>query len=171
MEAMTAALTSTWESQRRWSQIADAAGDRLDRWRWVNLTLLGIGALAGALAAQEHWLGNGWRSGFAIVGAAALAIAGVLQRAFLTPGQVKRHTTTRAASEALKAEVYRYLIGVPPYDGADADAKLASAANRVDDEAAEYLAAKSLVVPDGKPLPTVASLDDYVRDRAVGQRD
>jgi hypothetical protein len=168
---MSAALTSTWESQRRWSQVANAAGDRLDSWRWRNLGLLGVGALMGALAAQEHWLGNGWRSGYAIVGAVALAIAGVLQRAFLGPGQVKRQTTARAASEALKAEVYRYLVGVPPYDDAGADTKLARAADRVDDAAAEYLVAKHTVALDDEPAPAIADIDDYVRERAVAQRD
>ncbi len=168
---MSAALTAAWRAQGCWSQVANAAGASIDRWRWRNLALLGVGALMGALAAQDHWIAATIRSVLAIIGAAVLALAGVLQRAFLGPDQVKRHTATRAASEALKAEIYRYLTGVPPYDGDAADTVLARAVDRVDDDAAEFLAVKSSVTVEDRPMPAVAGIEDYVRDRAVAQRD
>ena len=171
MAVMSAALTAAWHAQGCWSQVANTAGERIHRWRWRNLALLGVGALMGALAAQDHWIAAAIRSVLAIIGAAVLALAGVLQRAYLGPEQVRRHTATRAASEVLKAEIYRYLVGVPPYDGDAADAALVHAANRVDDDAAEFLAAKSSVTVEDRPLPVVSGIRDYVRDRAAAQRD
>jgi hypothetical protein len=171
MTTVTAALTSTWQSQRLWSEVASRAGSHIDRWRRRNLMLLGIGSLMGALAAQEHWIGAEIRSGCAIVGAAVLALAGVFQSAFLGPDQVRLRTVARMASEALKAQVYRYLTGVPPYGGEDADSILISAATRVDDEAADYLAAKASATADDKAPPKVANIDEYIRERAVQQHD
>ncbi|RZT18360.1 uncharacterized protein DUF4231 [Mycobacterium sp. BK558] len=124
-----------------------------------------------ALAAQEHWIDMLLRSVFAVIGAAILALAGVLQRAFLGSDQVKKHTTARAASESLKAEIYRYMVGVPPYENDSADAHLALACDRINDQAGEFLPATLGVTVRDTPLPPVTDIDDYVRERAVAQRD
>src|SRR3954463_8430639 len=107
-------LDLVWRSHRQWSLAADAARARLDRWRLWNLLLLVLGALAGAVAAQT-WLAKGAAMGCAIVAAGVLAVAGFIQTNALNADQAARWTRARAASEALKAETYRFLIRVAPY--------------------------------------------------------
>ena len=108
-------LDLVWRRHRQWSLLADEARSRLDRWRLSSLLLLVAGALAGAMAAQT-WLAPAGSTAFAITAAVALAVAGFIQANLLGPEQTVSWTGSRAASEALKAEVFRYLTRVPPYD-------------------------------------------------------
>jgi Protein of unknown function (DUF4231) len=107
-------LNLVWRRHRQWSVAADVARKRLDRWRLWNLVLLVLGALMGALAAQT-WLAAGVATGSAAVAAVCLGLAGLLQAHALTTDESARWTHARAASEALKAETYRYLMRVAPY--------------------------------------------------------
>ena len=84
-----------------------------------------MGALAGALAAQT-WLSSSFISAAAAVSAALLALAAWVQSTALTSDQTERWTGARAASEALKAETYRYLTRVQPYNGADRSDRLSA---------------------------------------------
>lgn len=168
---MSATLMRVWESQRQWSLIADRSGDHLDRWRRTVLVLLGVGAVLGTLAAQQTWISAGLRSGFAIASATALAVAAFTQQRLLGPVWTARHTTSRIASEALKAEVFRYLVRIAPYGGADRDAVLSDAARQVDEQADSILAEKVSTAADSRPLPAVGDIDSYERVRAIGQRD
>src|SRR5688572_27692851 len=101
-------LDLVWRSHRQWSLVANATRARLDRFRLWNLLLLVLGALAGAMAAQT-WLMPSAATGFAIVATIALTVAWFIQANALNSDQMTRWTRARAASEALKAEVYRYL--------------------------------------------------------------
>jgi len=106
-------LNLVWRYHRQWSQAAGIAHKTLDRWRQTNLTLLVLGAIAGAVAAQT-WLNSAGTAAFAAASAVFLASAGLIQRRALTSDDTARWAGARAASEALKAETYRYLIKVKP---------------------------------------------------------
>src|SRR4051794_3858238 len=164
-----AALELVWRRHRQWSVAADAARARLDQWRLWNLLLLVLGALAGALAAQT-WLTSAVARAFALLAAVALALAGWLQANALNDKHTLRWTQARAASEALKAEVYRYLIGVAPYSGADRaqilQAQLAVVQARVPQQ---LLVEQQLAPSEDRPLPSVQTFDDYVTERAQNQ--
>ena len=116
-------LREVWRKHRQWSDAADAAQQSLNRWRLSNLALLVLGALAATFAAQT-WLASSAVATLAAVSAAVLAAAGFVQGSMLTSDNTSRWTGARAASEALKAETYRYLAGVKPYAGADRDEHL-----------------------------------------------
>jgi diadenosine tetraphosphatase ApaH/serine/threonine PP2A family protein phosphatase len=162
-------LELVWRRHRQWSVSAGAARARLDRWRLWNLGLLVLGAVAGAFAAQT-WLASGAVRGFAILAAVALAVAGWLQANALNDKHTLRWTQARAASEALKAEVYRYRIRVVPYSGADRaqvlQAQLGVVQGRVPQE---LLVDQQLAPSDDRPLPEVRTFDDYVTKRAQEQ--
>jgi len=162
-------LMLVWRSQRQWSLAADNARASLDRFRRWNLALLIIGALAGAFAAQT-WLNAGVATVFAGVAAVALAIAGVIQANGLNANQTTRWTQARAASETLKAEIYRYLAGVAPYAGDDRaktlSAQLAAVQTRVP---ASLLVAQQTKSDDTKSPPQIHGFQDYVTARAEQQ--
>jgi hypothetical protein len=163
-------LELAWRRHRQWSLAARAARARLDRWRRSNLALLVLGALAGAVAAQPE-LPTGVATAFAVVAAVVLAVAGLIQTTALTKDQTSRWTKARAASEALKAEVHRYLVGVAPYDGADRGDVLESRRVEVQRRTADLLVDQQSTESDARSLPAVRDIGAYVRDRAQKQAD
>ena len=164
-------LELVWRRHRQWSLAADAARARLDQRRLWNLLLLVLGALAGAFAAQT-WLASGAVTAFAIVAAIALALAGWLQANELNGDHTLRWTQARAASEALKAEVYRYLIRVAPYSGTDRSQVLRAKLDVVQDRVPPELLVDQQTVPvDDRRLPKVRTFGDYLAVRAQNQME
>ena len=162
-------LDLVWRRQRQWSLAANAARARLDRLRLWNLLLLVLGALAGTMAAQT-WRASGVVTGFAIAAAVALALAGFIQANALNKDQTARWTQARAASEALKAEVYRYLIGVSPYAGADRAQALQAQLDVVQDRVPQSLLVdQQTTAADDRPIPSMRTFDQYVTLRAQDQ--
>jgi hypothetical protein len=162
-------LGLVWRRQRQWSRAANAARARLDRWRRWNLLLLVLGALAGAMAAQTWWA-SGVVTGFAIAAAVALALAGFIQANALNKDQTAHWTQARAASEALKAEVYRYLIGVSPYAGADRAQALHAQLDVVQARVPQSLLVdQQMTAADDRPVPSMRTFDQYVTLRAQDQ--
>jgi hypothetical protein len=163
-------VEGAWRRHRQWSIAAANGRARLDRWRRVNLVLLVIGAILGAVAAQSSWPRG--ITGAAAGGAAlALAVAGILQQRFLNAEEVSRWTGARAASETLKAEVFRYRAGVAPYDDADRDRALGAQVDAVQKRAAVLALDLQQTPTDSKALPEVSDFASYVVNRAKNQAD
>jgi hypothetical protein len=167
----SAAVEEAWQYHRRWSRIADRTRRRIDRFRSLSLALLVAGAVAGAVAAQQ-----GWPRPVTVVAAGiasgTLALAGFVQQRWLSATEVGRWSSARAASETLKAEVFRYLVNVAPYDGTDRDEVLKNQVDKVQDRANrspgrldDFLPQR----PDDRPMPMVDSFESYTEDRARAQ--
>ena len=161
-------LELVWHYQRQWSAAAGKAQKSLNGWRLANLTLLVLGAIAAAVAAQT-WLGSAGLALFAAVSAGFIALAGVIQSSALTPDKGSRWTGARAASEALKAETYRYLTGVQPYAGASRTDQLRAQLDVVQDRARGLGVDQQLAVIEPEPLPAIGTFGDYVKKRAKKQ--
>jgi len=164
----SSAVEGAWRRHRRWSIAAGNGRARLDRWRRVNLILLAVGAVLGAVAAQPSWP-RGLTATAAGLAAFALATAGIVQQRFLNADEVARWTGARAASEALKTEVFSYLAGVAPYDGTDRDRVLDTQVEAVQDKAAALMVDLQRTPPDDRALPEVHDLSSYVANRASQQ--
>ena len=137
------ALNTVWRWHRQWSRAADAAQKGLRQWRLSNLVLLVVGAVVAAFAAQT-WLSSQAAAVLAAVSAALLAAAGFVQGSMLTSENTSAWPGARAASEALKAETYRYLIGVKPYAGPDRAERLQAQLNTVQTRSKELLVRQQL---------------------------
>jgi hypothetical protein len=163
-------VEGAWRRQRQWSIAASNGRERLERWRRVNLILLVVGAILGAVAAQASWPRG--VTGTAAGGAAlALAVAGILQQRFLNADEVARWTGARAASETLKAEVYRYRAGVAPYHDANRDSTLGAQLEAVQTKAAALALDLQQARADDRALPEVSDFPSYVEQRARQQAD
>jgi hypothetical protein len=170
MNVQSDVVEGAWRRHRQWSIAAGNGRARLERWRRVNLVLLVIGAILGAVAAQSSWPRG--LTGAAAGGAAlALAVAGIVQQRFLNPEEVARWTGARAASETLKAEVFRYRAGVAPYDDADRDSTLSAQLDAVQKKAAVLALDLQQARADSKALPEVTDFTSYVANRAKNQAD
>jgi SMODS and SLOG-associating 2TM effector domain 1/Protein of unknown function (DUF4231) len=163
-------LSAVWRGHRQWSSAAATAQASLNRWRLSNLTLLVVGAFVAAFAAQT-WLVSNAAAALAAVSAAILAAAGFVQASMLTSENTSRWTGARAASEALKAETYRYLAGVKPYAGADRAEHLQKQFETVQTRSRDLLVGQQLAAADDRPLPRVGTFENYREERAQGQAD
>jgi SMODS and SLOG-associating 2TM effector domain 1/Protein of unknown function (DUF4231) len=161
-------LNAVWLGHRQWSKAADTAQKSVSQWRLWNLLLLVLGAVVAAFAAQT-WLVSGAAAALAAVSAALLATAGFLQGAMLTADNTSRWTDARAASEALKAETYRYLTGVKPYAGPDRAERLQAQLDTVQTRAQRLLPDQQLAAVDAGRLPPVGTFERYVEERAQKQ--
>lgn len=161
-------LNAVWRAHRQWSKAADTAQQSLKRWRLSNLTLLVAGAVVAAFAAQT-WLVSAAAAALAAVSAALLAVAGFVQGSMLTSENTSRWTGARAASEALKAETYRYLAGVNPYAGADRAERLQAQFGTVQTRSMNLLVSQQLAAADDRGLPAVRTFENYRMQRAQDQ--
>jgi hypothetical protein len=132
------------------------------------LALLVLGAVAAAFAAQT-WLVSGAVAALAAVSAALLATAGFIQGTMLTADNTSRWTDARAASEALKAETYRYLIRVKPYADPDRAERLRAQLEAIQTRVQRLLLDQQLAAADADDLPMVRTFERYVEERAQKQ--
>jgi conflict system pore-forming effector with SLATT domain/uncharacterized protein DUF4231 len=163
-------LTAVWRGHRQWSKAAEIAQKSLNWWRLSNLALLVVGAVVAAFAAQA-WLVSAAAAALAAVSAALLAAAGFVQASMLTSENTSRWTGARAASEALKAETYRYLAGVKPYAAADRAERLRAQFDTVQTRSKDLLVGQQLATADDRGLPPVRTFEDYRKERAQDQAD
>jgi hypothetical protein len=170
MNVRSEVVEGAWRRQRQWSIAAGNGRARLERWRRINLTLLVVGAILGAVATQSSWP-RGVTGTAAGAAALALAVAGSVQRRYLNPEEVARWTAARAASETLKAEVYRYRAGVAPYHDADRDSTLSAQLEAVQTKAAALALDLQQTPTDETALPEVSNFQSYVEKRARQQAD
>ena len=161
-------LHAVWRGHRQWSEAADSAQASLKRWRLSNLALLVAGAAVAAFAAQT-WLTSTAAGALAAASAALLAAAGFVQASMLTSESTSRWTGARAASEALKAETYRYLVRVRPYADADRAEHLEAQFDTVQKRSKDLLVGQQLAAGDGRPLPDVHTFENYREKRAQDQ--
>ncbi len=161
-------LNAVWRGHRQWSRAAAAAQKSLNRWRLSNLALLVLGAVVATFAAQT-WLVSAAAATLAAVSAAFLAAAVFVQGSMLTSENTSRWTGARAASEALKAETYRYLAGVNPYAAADRAEHLRAQFNTVQTRSKDLLVQQQLAAADDRGLPPVRTFESYRKDRAQEQ--
>jgi hypothetical protein len=163
-------LNAVWRGHRRWSKAADTAQKSLNWWRLSNLSLLVVGAVIAAFAAQT-WLVSAAAAALAAVSAALLGAAGFVQASMLTSENTSRWIGARAASEALKAETYRYLAGVKPYAAADRAERLQAQFDTVQTRSTDLLVGHQLAAADDRGLPPVRTFEDYRKERAQAQAD
>ena len=173
-QALSSALASTWKWYRTWALTARELKASLDRWRLWTLMLAVAGAILvtlgqqlGSLVANTGpWAGPSGKA-VSLGGAAAIALSAYFAREALSNESVQRWTKCRSTAESLKAAIYLYRAGVPPFDGADLDEKLLDRRAALED-------AMDGIEPRETPEDKVVDLSplnaqDYVKQRVNDQ--
>lgn len=163
-------VEKVWRRHREWSALADTTSRRLAGWRLVNLALVVLGALCGALATQADLLGPTTTVAIGIGGAVALAGAAFVQTHYLNADRVRDRVRARAVSESIKSLVYQRLLGVAPFDGPGPDRTLDEAVAKLEAGVSSLAGSVLLVEVEPKPVPAVATVADYIALRAMPQR-
>jgi hypothetical protein len=126
-------IAETWDRYRGWanrSRELQAAGKRNKRIALVSAALAAVFGAVATLYPNQTTLGRG----LALMAAAAAAVAAILGREMLSPGDEKIWIQARATAEAIKSECFLAAARVPPYDAPDARDRLAAQIDALEEE-------------------------------------
>jgi len=169
--AVSSALASTWNRFRVWDLTAVQLRTSLDRWRVRTLILAVAGAVLVTLGQHLGTL-DGWAAllgkAASVAGAIAIAVSAYFAGQALSNENVQNWTKSRSTAESLKAATYLYRTGIPPFDGADRDAKLVDRRAAIE-EAVDGI--EPVAAPAGEEVSNLSplSVDNYVALRVNDQ--
>ena len=168
-------VRSAWTDQARWSKAAGGLKESIGRWRLIAAVGGVIGAVLTTAAATlpDEPANATARTVLALAGAFVLAIVAVILRTQLSPERTKAWVRARSASEALKEEIYRFLVGATPYGPQRSVALFGQRRQEQKEKVRDLnLVAAAVAQPSvtNRPLQALTS-DDYIRIRVNGQID
>jgi hypothetical protein len=179
-------VESAWRDQARWSEVAGRLKSSLDRWRLAAACAGAIGALlataAGTIAGLQADPADPWavrwgaeldlaRRSSAALAALLLALVPYVLKARVSADQVRAWNRARAASEALKETIYRWLLGAPPFAAAPSPADLVRRCQAIKQGLADLGAVAAAVEAPPKARPASLDPDGYVAERVNAQVD
>jgi hypothetical protein len=154
-----------WQRQSVWSQAANRLKAKITRARTTALLLIIVGAVLGTASAQaQGTAGRGLAAGAAV----ALALASFASRSS-SPTAVRDWTRARSVSEAIKADVYTYLSGVRPFNGADREEVALRQFDNLTRRVHDIIKHTTGLTPIDRPLPAVQDVNTYVELRVAPQ--
>ena len=169
-------IDSAWRDQAVWSEAAGRLKSALGTWRVIAAVAGGLGALlttlAGTLAhfgAQLGNDGNHYRVAVAGAGTLLLALVPYVLKARVSTEQVRAWIRARAAAEALKETIYRYLVGAAPYAPTPTPADLVRRCQAIKQGLSDLGALAATVEPKPKSRPSTLTVDEYAEQRVAGQ--
>ena len=164
-------VASAWRDQAVWSETANRLKADLTRWR-LRAAVAGVaGAFLQTLAAGLAGLGESWwwlGALIALAGAVILAVVPYVLRTKASKEQTRAWVRARSAAEALKEEIYRYLVGAAPFGPDRKPADLVSRCQAVKDKVRD-LGAHAYVEPPRKERPLELDADGYTELRVNDQ--
>ncbi len=165
-------VASAWQDQAVWSETANRLKAELTRWR-VWAAIAGVsGAFLATLAGTLGALGGPWswlRAAVALASAVILAVVPYVLRTKVSKDQVRDWVRARSTSEALKEEIYRYLVGATPYGRNPAPAALVGRCQAAKDKVRDLSARAAGVEPAKKDRPLELDPAGYVEQRLEAQ--
>lgn len=172
---LSSALSSTWQGYRSWALTARGLKSDLDRWRLWTLILAVAGATLATLGQQLGTLGGGGEAtarlaakAVSLAGAAAIALSAYFAREALSNENVQRWAKSRSAAESLKAAIYLYRAGIPPFDAGNRDEKLIDRRETLEN-ALEGIEVQEDQTQEAQPDLAPMSVDEYIQQRVNDQ--
>jgi hypothetical protein len=169
--AASQVVASAWRDQALWSETANRLKADLTKWRHLAAVAGVAGAFLQTLAAGLAGLGESWwwlRALIALAGAVILAVVPYVLRTKASKEQVRAWVRARSAAEALKEEIYRYLVGAPPFGPDRKPAELVGRCQAVKDKVRD-LGAHAYAEPPRKEGPLELDADGYTELRVNDQ--
>jgi hypothetical protein len=163
-----------WRDQATWSETANRLKADLDNWRLRAAVAGVVGAFCETLAASLGGLSeatSSTRAIVALIGAVILAIVPYVSKTKASREQVLQWVRARSASEALKEETYRFLVGGPPYGPQRDPTRFIDQRQKIKDKVQDLNGLAAAVDPPKKQRPLELTIDGYVDQRVNAQID
>ncbi len=159
-----------WRKQRAWSRAADRAKSEVERFRALSLVLVVLAAALGTAAPVLANIHSGLGRTVGVVAGISLGLLPLVRRRLRLP-TYEKWSRLRSVSEAIKAEIYRYLAGVTPYRGDDLLRVLFERTDRFLKESSSGDLVRLLHRSDeeSRPLPGIHDVPSYIELRAKRQ--
>ncbi len=163
-ESIDADVANAWARQRVWSQTANRLKKGIVR---AQTTSLALGILAAVTGVASLQLSGTNAAAGRVLGAVAGAAAGLvpLVRRGADTDHIADWTRARSASEDLKSEVFRHLVGSSIDRSDERGRRLAQRTGEIMSATADLLRHAVGVVADDKPLPSVHDIESYLEHR------
>jgi hypothetical protein len=165
-------VASTWRDQAIWSETANLLKRDLTRWRAraavagvVGAFLATLAAALGGASANSEWSA----SALALAGAVVLAVVPYVTRTKASQERVREWVRARSTSEALKEEIFRYLVCAPPYTEAATPADLITRREAIKDTVQDLSIHAAEVDPPKQQRPLSLSRAEYIDLRVNDQ--
>jgi len=169
-EAQAQAIAYAWGEYRVWAATARHQKAEISAWRLRVLVLTVLGALMGAASSELSGIlvNASWVAG--IIAGALIAIATYLGQEILKPDQERFWIRARSLAEALKAEVFLFRTGAPPYDASEPASKLLLRVQNLLEQVKDLPAANLSQEERLKLLPVgPLSVEEYIEERVNDQ--
>jgi hypothetical protein len=165
-------LLSAARLQSSWSRTANRLKSTLDAARWTTFFLSGVAALFAAIASQIPESQEQVRLGLAVGSAVLLGTVSFLMVRLLGSAQTTRWARIRAASEALKREIFQYAAMAAPYDNpASCDSRLLDEKDKIATDIDDVIDVieRSSDQTGSMPLKRFHTSKEYIDARIRGQ--
>jgi len=164
------ALEYAWGEYRVWSATSRQKKKDIFIWRFRVLVLTVLGALLGTLSSQIAGLQSSVSWIIGIAAGALIAIATYLGQETLKPDQERFWIRARSLAEALKAEVFLFRTGAPPYDAPEPASTLLLRVQDLLDQVRDLPAANLSQEERLERLPErPLSMEEYIEERVNDQ--
>jgi hypothetical protein len=180
-QAAGSVLSTVIGDQKRWSGAAGSLKSSIELAQRTVLCLGVLGAILETLAAQlahvsqieqikaAHATHSGLAMALGYLGAAALAVAAVVRQWKLGHERTQAWVLSRAGSESLKREIYRYRTQTGPYSSSNPDLELLNRREEILKKLEPY----QKYAVDPQPSTTIPGLLDaaaYLDERVSGPK-
>ena len=170
--SVPATVVSAWKQQAIWSAAASKLKLQVQNARVRILALIVVSAVLETAAAQLANLpGHAMTASRigAASGAVLIAIATLLQARVRTEERLTKWIRARAASEALKEQVFRYSTRSGIYDVPDPESILRDATSSIIEKVRDIEAVAVTIEPTLREPPCPLDLSGYVKERVEKQ--
>jgi hypothetical protein len=165
-------VASTWAEQARWSETANQLRAKLTWWRNGAAVAGVVGAFLATLAAAVGASDDPWPGiapALSVLSIAILAVVPYVSKARASQERIREWVRARSASEALKEEIYRYLLGAPPYKPGDSPSALIKGREAILKQVEDLNLQAASVTPVQGNRPHSLTMDQYVDQRVTDQ--
>ena len=167
----TELLSAAWRDQAVWSATAGELKAGLTTWR-TRAAVAGVaGALLQTTAATLPDIDElrVLRVAVALLGVALLATVPYILGTMVTRDRIAEWVRARSTSEAIKEQIYRFLVGVPPHDSDRSGRSLRATVQAEKERVRDLNRYAAGVDPPQKTRPLAMTIDDYVEGRVDDQ--
>ncbi len=162
-------LKTAWRRQQQWSAIANRYKGLLTQWRIIVLSLVTSAAVCGTSSGAVE--ADGARTALGILAAVAAACAPILSKQLLGQRSTARWVRARSASEAFKAEIFRYRTRTGVYSKDDATQTLSAESKKISESVADLADVQMPDIEIDAAELGELSIDGYVEHRVRDQID